>query len=30
MIWCRDLDTYFDENGRPIEGIESKVVEDPA
>lgn len=29
MIWCRDLDTYFDENGRPIEGIESKVVEDP-
>ena len=29
MIWCRDLDTYFDENGRPIEGIESQAVVDP-
>jgi hypothetical protein len=29
MIWCRDLDTYFDENGQPIKGIESQAVVDP-
>lgn len=26
MIWCRDLDDYFDENGQPIQGINSKKV----
>lgn len=28
MIWCRDLDDYFDKNGQPIEGIDSKEVVD--
>lgn len=28
MIWGRDLDSYFDENGKPIKDIKSKVVED--
>lgn len=28
MIWCRDLDDYFDKNGKPIENINSKAVED--
>ena len=28
MIWCRDIDTYFDENGHPIEGINSQEVND--
>lgn len=28
MIWCRDLDDYFDENGKPIENINSKAVKD--
>lgn len=28
MIWCRNLDSYFDENGQPIKGITSKAVID--
>ncbi|RVU71741.1 MULTISPECIES: DegV family protein [Lactobacillus] len=28
MIWCRDLDSYFDENDELIKGITSKPVED--
>ena len=28
MIWGRDLDSYFDETGKPIKDIKSKVVED--
>lgn len=28
MIWCRDLDDYFDENDKPIEGINSEEVVD--
>ena len=28
MIWGRDLDSYFDKNGKPIKDIKSKVVED--
>lgn len=28
MIWCRDLDSYFDENGKPLKDVESKEVED--
>lgn len=28
MIWCRDLDSYFDENGKPITNIYSKAVDD--
>ena len=28
MIWCRNLDSYFDENGKPILNINSKIVED--
>ncbi len=28
MIWCRDIDTYFDEKGKPIAGINSEEVED--
>lgn len=28
MIWCRDLDSYFDENGKPIVGINSQAVND--
>ena len=30
MIWCRDLDDYFDENGQLIKGIDSKEVVDNA
>ena len=30
MIWCRELDDYFDENGQPIKGIDSKEVVDNA
>lgn len=30
MIWCRDLDDYFDENDKPIEGINSEEVVDKA
>lgn len=30
MIWCRKLDDYFDENGQPIKGIDSKEVVDNA
>ena len=28
MIWCRDLDDYFDENGQPVKDIKSKEVAD--
>jgi DegV family protein with EDD domain len=28
MIWCRDLDSYFDKNGKPLLNINSQVVED--
>lgn len=28
MIWCRDLNDYFDKNGQPLEGINSKEVVD--
>ncbi|GAA3636421.1 DegV family protein [Lactobacillus hamsteri] len=28
MIWCRDINSYFDENGKPIENISSKEVKD--
>lgn len=28
MIWCRDLDSYFDENGKPIKEINSQAVVD--
>ena len=28
MIWCRDLDSYFDKNGQPLLNINSQVVED--
>lgn len=28
MIWCRDLDSYFDKYGQPIKGIESQAVVD--
>lgn len=28
MIWCRDIDSYFDQQGRPINNINSKEVED--
>ena len=27
MIWCRDLDDYFDKNGKPIEEINSNSLE---
>ena len=30
MIWCRELDDYFDENGQSIKGIDSKEVVDNA
>ena len=30
MIWCRDLGDYFDENDKPIEGINSEEVVDKA
>lgn len=30
MIWCRDLDDYFDKNGKPIEEINSEEVVDKA
>lgn len=30
MIWCRELDDYFDENGQSIKGIYSKEVVDNA
>lgn len=30
MIWCRELDDYFDENCQPIKGIDSKKVVDNA
>lgn len=30
MIWCRDLDDYFDENGQSIKGVDSKEVVDNA
>lgn len=30
MIWCRDLDDYFDENDKPIKGINSEEVVDKA
>ncbi|AKG65933.1 DegV family protein [Lactobacillus helveticus] len=30
MIWCRELDDYFDENGQPIKEIDSKEVVDNA
>ncbi|MGM9904809.1 DegV family protein [Lactobacillus sp.] len=26
IIWCRDLDSYFDENGQPLENVESAEV----
>lgn len=29
IIWCRDLNTYFDGKGQPIKGINSKEVVDP-
>lgn len=28
MIWCHDLDDYFDENGQPVKDIKSKEVAD--
>ena len=28
MIWCRDLDSYFDKNGQPLLNINSQAVED--
>lgn len=28
MIWCRDFDDYFDENGQPVKNIKSKEVVD--
>lgn len=28
MIWCRDLDSYFDQYGKPIANINSKEVQD--
>lgn len=28
MIWCRDLDDYFDENGQSVKDIKSKEVAD--
>lgn len=30
MIWCRDLDDYFNENGQPLKEIDSKEVIDNA
>ena len=28
MIWCRDLDSYFDENGKPLLNVNSQAVKD--
>lgn len=28
MIWCRDLDSYFDKKGRPLAHINSRPVQD--
>lgn len=28
IIWCRDLDSYFDEHGLPLKQINSKAVKD--
>lgn len=28
MIWCRDLNDYFDKDGQPVEGMNSKEVVD--
>lgn len=28
MIWCRDLDSYFDENSKPLLNVNSQAVKD--
>lgn len=28
MIWCRDINSYFDQNGQPIKDLNSKAVND--